>query len=132
LVSIQGVLEAGVASHERTRELEMLADPHMQVWLQSAANRMVGELFATAQVDGGPDTDGLDSDYEFSDQLIRHELALIADDEYPLRVALRIAALRTARDALRSCAAIRALPEWDPRSIRGRIEQRDASAAGHG
>src|SRR5258708_5374653 len=103
----------------------MLADPQMQVWLQSAANRMVGELFALAQMDGGPDTEGLDGDSEFSDQLILHELALIADDEYPLRVALRIAVLQTAKEALCSCAAIRALPEWDATSARGRVEHSD-------
>jgi len=123
---------ASVGSHERTRELEMLANPQMQAWMQSAANRMVGELFAVAQVNGGPDADGLNGESEFADQLILHELALIADGEYPLRVALRISVLRTARDALRTCAAIRALPEMDALSARGRIEQRDTSAAGHG
>lgn len=121
-----------MASHERTRELEMLADPQMQVWLQASANRMVGELFAIAESNGGPDTDGLNADSEFTDQLIRHELALIADDEYPLRVAMRIAVLRTAREALRSCAAVRALPETKARPTRGRFDHRDASVVGRG
>jgi hypothetical protein len=121
-----------VGRHERTREFEMLADPRMQVWLQTAANRMVGELLAMAGVNGGPDTEGLSGESEFAEQLVLHELALIADDEYPLRVALRIAVLRTARDALRACAAIRALPEKDARLAQARVEQRDVSAAGHG
>jgi hypothetical protein len=110
----------------------MLADPRMQVWLQTAANRMVGELFAVAEVNGGPDTHGLSCESEFAEQLILHELALIADNEYPLRVALRISVLRTARDALRACAAIRSLPEMDALLVPGRVEQRDVSAAGHG
>jgi hypothetical protein len=110
----------------------MLADPRMQVWLQTAANRMVGELFAMAEGNGGPDTDDLSCESEFAEQLILHELALIADDEYPLRVALRISVLRTARDALRACAAIRSLPELDRLSTQAGIEQRDVSAAGHG
>jgi hypothetical protein len=104
----------------------------MQAWLQSSANRMVGELFAVAQTRGGPDTDGLKGESEFADQLILHELALIADDEYPLRVSLRIAVLRTARDALRTCAAIRALPESIAPLAQAPVERRDTSAAGHG
>jgi hypothetical protein len=132
LVSFQDVTEESVGSHERTREFEMLADPRMQVWLQTAANRMVGELFAVAEVNGGPDTDHMDGEPEFADQLIRHELALIADDEYPLRIALRVAVLRTAREALRTCASIRSMPETVALLARQPIGQRDASPAGHG
>jgi hypothetical protein len=39
------------------------------------------------------------------------ELELIAAGDDPVRISLQMAVMRTARDALRVCAAIDALPE---------------------
>ena len=99
-----------MASSERLREITLLGDPAMQAWVERAANRVVGDLLSEGRFDDGPAAEPED-DFAFADRLIRCELALIADGAYPLRVALRIAVLRAAREALLAHASIRALPE---------------------
>jgi hypothetical protein len=100
-----------MASSEWARELRLLEDPKMRAWVERAANRMVGELLSEGRFDLCPQGVEPEGNPEFADRLIRCELALIADGVYPLRVALRIAILKAARDVLRTSAAIRALPE---------------------
>jgi hypothetical protein len=100
-----------MASSEWARELRLLEDPKMQAWVERAANRMVGELLSEGRFELCPQGVEPEGNPEFADRLIRCELALIADGAYPLRVALRIAILRAARDVLQASAAIRALPE---------------------
>ena len=100
-----------MASSEWARELRLLEDPKMQAWLERAANRVVGELLSEGRFDLCPRVVEREGNPEFADRLIRCELALIADGVYPLRVALRVAILRAARDVLQTSAAIRALPE---------------------
>jgi hypothetical protein len=100
-----------MASSEWARELRLLEDPRMQAWVERAANRMVGELLSEGRFELCPQGVEPEGNPEFADRLIRCELALIADGVYPLRVALRIAILRAARDVLQASAAIRALPE---------------------
>lgn len=99
-----------MAGSEWTRELKLLKDPKTQAWLERAANRMVGELLSAERFElcppGAPE-----GDPEFADRLIRYEMGLIADGVYPIRVALRVALLRAARDVLQTAASIRALPE---------------------
>ena len=51
------------------------------------------------------------SDLEFAEALVCCELELIAAGDDPVRISLQMAVMRTARDALRMCAAIDALPE---------------------
>jgi len=45
---------------------------------------------------------------------------LMAAGDDPVRIALQMAVMSTARDALRACAAIQALPEAPSRSARTR------------
>jgi hypothetical protein len=49
------------------------------------------------------------------------ELELMAAGDDPVRVSLQMAVMRTARDALRVCAAIEALPEAPSRLARTRL-----------
>ncbi len=100
-----------MASNERRRELTLLGEPGMQAWVERAANRMVGDLLSEGRFDEGPQAAPAEDDFAFADRLIRCELGLIADGAYPLRVALRVAVLRTAREVLLAHASIRALPE---------------------
>jgi hypothetical protein len=48
--------------------------------------------------------------------LVCCELELIAAGDDPVRISLQMAVMRTARDALRVCAAIDALPEASSRA----------------
>jgi hypothetical protein len=93
-----------------------LVDGEMQAAVQAAACRSVAEMLAEDRFASPPKEQPPDSDGEFEDRLILAELGLIADAEQPLRISLRVAVLRTARDALRTFAEIRALPESGHRS----------------
>jgi hypothetical protein len=87
-----------------------MANPdQMAAVVQSAASRVVAELLGEQH--GSRPLHRVGSDSEFADGLVDRELAMIADGEDPLRVSLRIAILRTSREALRTFAEIRALPE---------------------
>ena len=100
-----------MANHRRVRAVPDLGDPEMQAQVQAAANRMVGELFTQERVVAYLPAARSDGDSEFSDRLIRSELAMIADGVDPLRVSLRIAVLTAARHALEGLAAIHELPQ---------------------
>jgi hypothetical protein len=100
-----------MAGSEWTRELELLEDPRTQAWLESAANRMVGELWSRGRFDLRPADVAPESDSQFADRLIRRELGLIADGLYPISVVLRVALLRAAHEVVQTAASIRALPE---------------------
>jgi hypothetical protein len=108
-----------MASNERMRELALLADPETQAWVERAANRLVGVLLSEGRFVDSPATASED-DSAFADRLIRCELGLIADGAHPFRVALRVAVLRAARDALVAHHAIRALPEIAAGGVAGR------------
>ncbi len=101
---------------KRKRPVPGLVDGEMQASIQAAACRSVAEMLAEDRFASPPREQPPDSDGEFEDRLILAELGLIADAEQPLRISLRVAVLRTARDALRTFAEIRALPESGHRS----------------
>jgi hypothetical protein len=91
------------------------ADTERATWVQTAACRMVATLFdagnfAACRVPLRPL-----NDLEFVDALMCCELELIAAGDDPVRISLQMAVMRTARDALRVCAAIDALPEASSR-----------------
>lgn len=94
-----------------------LVGPQMQASVQAAALRIVAEMLAEDRLAVSLEQHSrLDGDEEFEDRLFRAELALIADAEPALQISLRVALVRAARDALRTCAEIRALPESECRS----------------
>lgn len=101
---------------KRKRPVPGLVDGEMQASVQAAACRSVAEMIAEDRFAAPPNEQPPDSDGEFEHRLTLAELGLIADAEEPLRISLRVAVLRTARDALRTCAEIRALPESGDRS----------------
>jgi hypothetical protein len=115
-----------VANHGQRRGVECLGDPELRARVRTAANQMVGELLAESRGAECLKPLGPESDAEFAAQLIDDELTLIADGAAPLRVALRIAFLQAAREALQALAAIRALPETASQGA-GRSEVRRAT-----
>lgn len=100
-----------MAQHGQRRGVECHGDPELRARVRTAANQMVGELLAESRGVECLQPLGPESDAEFASQLIDHELGLIADARAPLNVALRIAFLQAAREALQALVAIRALPE---------------------
>jgi hypothetical protein len=89
-----------------------LVGPQMQASVEAAALRIVAEMLAEDRLAVSVEQHSrLDDDEEFEDRLVRAELALIADAEPALQISLRVALVRAARDALRTCAEIRALPQ---------------------
>jgi hypothetical protein len=100
-----------VADDQRRRDIEALDEADSRACVERAANRMVGELFSEGQVGACLHELVRWSDAEFVDQLVDRELALIADGVDPLGVALGVAVLRVAREALRASVAIHALPK---------------------
>ena len=77
----------------------------------SAACRRGAALFDAGNVAACRVSVGPLSDLEFAEALACYELELIAAGDDPVRISLQMAVMRTARDALRVCAAIDALPE---------------------
>ena len=102
------------------RRVADFADAERATWVQAAACRMVAALFAAGNVAGWRVPVGPLNDLEFADALVCCELELIAAGDDPIRVSLQMAVLRTARDALRVCAAIDALPEASLHPARAR------------
>ena len=101
---------------KRKRPVAGLVDGEMQASVQAAACRIVAEMLDEDRFASPPQEQPPDSDGDFEYRLILAELGLIADAEHPLRISLRVAVLKTARDALRTCSEIRALPESGHRS----------------
>ena len=102
------------------RRVSDFTDAERATWVQAAACRMVAALFDAANVAACRVPVGPLSDLEFADALACRELELIAAGDDPVRIALQMAVMRTARDALRVCAAIDALPEARLRPARTR------------
>jgi hypothetical protein len=93
------------------RRVADFADAERATWVQAAACRIVAALFDAGNVAACRVPVGRLSDLEFAEALLRCELELIAAGDDPVRISLQMAVMRTARDALRVCAAIDALPE---------------------
>ena len=76
----------------------LLGEPETQAWLEASANQLVAELFdeegALQRIDALSPSD----DEEFADRLFDTELGLVADGYDPVRIYLRLAVVRTARD----------------------------------
>jgi hypothetical protein len=83
-----------------------------------AASRFVGQLLDQGQP-ASPLHWAFESDADHA-RLPERELGWIADGQDPLRIAMHLAILRTARDACETCRAIRALPETLPKDRAGR------------
>ena len=79
--------------------------------MQAAACRRVAALFDAGNVAACRVSVGPLSRLEFAEALACYELKLIATGDDPVRISLQMAVMRTARDPLRVCAAIDALPE---------------------
>jgi hypothetical protein len=107
-------MEADVEDH-LLRRVADFADAERATWVQAAACRMVAALFDAGNVAACRVPVGPLSDLEFADALACCELELIAAGDDPVRISLQVAVMRTARDALRVCAAIDPLPEASPR-----------------
>ena len=86
--------------------------------MQATACRTVAAMFDAGNVSPCRVPPGPLSDLEFADALVCRELELIAAGDDPVRISLHVAVMRTARDALRVCAAIDALPEAPSRPAR--------------
>ena len=93
------------------RRLADFADAERATQVQAAACRIVAAYFDAGNVAGCRVPVGPFSDLEFADALACCELELIAAGDDPVRISLQMAVMRTARDALRVCAAIDELPE---------------------
>jgi hypothetical protein len=91
------------------------ADAERATRVQAAACRMVAALFDAGNVAACRVPFGPLNDLDFADALVCSELELIAAGDDPVRISLQMAVMRTARDALRVCAAIDALPEASSR-----------------
>jgi hypothetical protein len=100
------------------RRVAVLADAERATWVRAAACRTVGAMFDAGNVTASRVPVGPLSDLEFADALVCCELELMAAGDDPIRISLHMAVMRTARDALRVCAAIDALPEAPSRSAR--------------
>ena len=99
-----------MANHDRRYTADEVASPETQMLVRSAACRIVGQLFAETTHD--PSSLGRfppSTDSEFDDELVGVELGMIADDEEPLRISLRIATFIVAREALQTYAEIQDL-----------------------
>lgn len=107
-------MEADVEDH-LLRRVADFADAERATWVQAAACRIVAALFDAGNVAACRVPVGPLSDLEFADALACCELELIAAGDDPVRILLQMAVMRTARDALRVCAAIDALPEASSR-----------------
>ena len=97
------------------RRVSDFTDAERATWVQAAACRMVAALFDAGNVAACRVPVGRLSDLEFADAVVCCELELIAAGDDPVRISLQMAVMRTARDALRVCAAIDALPEASSR-----------------
>jgi hypothetical protein len=80
-------------------------------WLDAKACQLVAELLEEEDVVVTLGAVIPKSDETFAAELVDHELGLIADGRDPLRVALSIQVIGTARSALILQDAIRRLPE---------------------
>ena len=103
-------MEVDVDEH-LLRRVADFADAERATWVQAAACRLVAALFDAGNVAACRVPVRPLSDLEFADVLVSCELDLIAAGDDPVRISLQMAVMRTARDALRVCAAIDALPE---------------------
>lgn len=103
-------MEATLEDH-LLRRVADFADAERATWVQAAACRRVAALFDAGNVAACRVSVGPLSDLEFAEALACYELELIAAGDDPVRISLQMAVMRTARDALRVCAAIDALPE---------------------
>jgi hypothetical protein len=119
------------------RRVADFADAERATWLQAAACRIVAALFDAGNVDACRVPIGPLSDLEFADALACCELELIAAGDDPVRISLQMAVMRTARDALRVCDAIDALPEassrpaWTRPTASGLPSRPDRTRPGH-
>lgn len=93
------------------RRVADFADADRATWVQAVACRTVAALFDAGNVTASRGSVDPQSDLEFADALVCRELELMAAGDDPVRISLHLAVMRTARDALRACAAIDALPE---------------------
>ena len=100
------------------RRVSDFTDAERSTWVQAAACRMVAALFDAGNVAAGRVPVGPLSDLEFADALACRELELMAAGDDPVRISLQMAVMSTAKDALRACAAIAALPEAPSRPAR--------------
>ena len=103
-------MEATLEDH-LLRRVADFADAERATWVQAAACRRVAALLDAGNVAACRVSVGPLSDLEFAEALACYELELIAADHDAVRISLQMAVMRTARDALRVCAAIDALPE---------------------
>ena len=97
------------------RRVADFAEAERATWVQAAACRMVAALFDAGNVAACRVPVEALSDLEFAEALACCELELTAAGDDPVRISLQMAVMRTARDALRVCAAIDALPEASSR-----------------
>jgi len=97
------------------RRVSDFTDAERATWVQAAACRMVAALFDAGNVAACRVPLGPLSDLEFADALACRELELMAAGDDPVRISLQMAVMRTARDALRVCAAIDGLPQASSR-----------------
>jgi hypothetical protein len=107
----QSSRDGGSVEDHLLRRVADFADAERATWVQAAACRMVAALFDAGNVVACRVPVGRLSDLEFAEALVCCELELIAAGDDPVRISLQMAVMRTARDALRLCAAIDALPE---------------------
>jgi len=103
-------MEATLEDH-LLRRVADFADAERATWVQAAACRRVAALLDAGNVAACRVPVGPLSDLEFAGALACYELELIAAGDDAVRISLQMAVMRTARDALRVCAAIDALPE---------------------
>jgi len=89
--------------------------------VQATACRTVAAMFDAGNVSPCRVPPGPLSDLEFADAPVCRELELIAAGDDPVRISLHVAVMRTARDALRVCAAIDALPEASSHQVWTRL-----------
>lgn len=89
-------------------------DRVMAALVQQHANRVVADLLGEGELRHRLESLCPTSDSEFTQDLVDRELGLIADGVDPVRIRLRLAVLRTARDVLATCVAIHRLPETPP------------------
>jgi len=102
------------------RRVSDFTDAKRATWVHGAACRMVAALFDAGNVAACRVPVGPLNDLEFADALACRELELMAAGDDPVRISLQMAVMRTARDALHTCAAIEALPEAAPSAARTR------------
>ena len=102
------------------RRVSDFTDAKRATWVHGAACRMVAALFDARNVAACRVPVGPLNDLEFADALACRELELMAAGDDPVRISLQMAVMRTARDALHTCAAIEALPEAAPSAARTR------------